>query len=125
MQKLLLIITSLLVMCVTKSYANSDFWYNKEQLDLEFRELDNNEITELSKVNLQSIDSAEFTLYDLELEPFCTGFCCGPVGLITYYKGKNSETNKKSYWLGCASLTVSLAAAFVGLVIYDGGFFFF
>lgn len=127
MKKLLFIILSLSALCITKCYANSDFWYDREQLDQEFSVVKEATISDLqlSKEKIQLADSSEFTLYDLELEPFCTGFCCGPVGLLTYYNNKSSDTIKKSYWLGCASFTVSLAAGFAGLLIYDGGFFFF
>lgn len=116
-----------MIMGVTKSHANNDFWYDKELLDREFSTLKNEATFELqfSKLAIHSADSSEFTLYDLELEPFCTGFCCGPVGMITYYDSKSSNTIKKSYWLGCATFAATLAAGFVGLVIYDGGFFFF
>ncbi|MFM9944296.1 MAG: hypothetical protein ACKVQB_03605 [Bacteroidia bacterium] len=112
---------------MTKSYAKSEFYYDRNELENEFRVFEINTNSSLIKPNLLflQIDSVDFTLYDIEIEPFCTGLCCGPVGLTILTQKNMTVVEKKSFWLGCGTFSVSAVAGLVSLVIFDGGLFLF
>jgi hypothetical protein len=98
--------------------ANSEFYYDKMQLENEFKNLET-----AFELNLQDIktstfknDSSEFTFYDIEMESFCMGFCCFPVGINKYTQKNTPAVERKSFWAGCGTLAATNILFFVSLL---------
>lgn len=127
MKKLAFTFISILFLGIGNIRAKGDFWYDKQELDNEFCNIDTSLYTNYLKYRSSVLpsDTSDFTIYDIDLEPFCTGLCCGPVGLTIFTNKDLTTVEKKSFWLGCGTFTVSIVAGLAGLIILEESFFFF
>ena len=67
-----------------------------------------------------------FTIDDMDWGAFGWGFCCWPVGLFVVATNNDKEqSQKKSYWIGCASSTVfSVITGLVGFFVFDSFYWY-
>ena len=108
--------------------AQNEFWYDTRQLAIDFKDIETNSANQtLSKfISLHPSDTAEFTLYDLEIKPFCSGLCCGPLGSSQYTDIElNRNSERKSFWIGCSGFSVMFGIGFyVFLMNYEDSILF-
>jgi len=107
--------------------ADSEFYYDKKEVNVMFQDIEtkNSGFLPLQSAFIKQ-DSADFTFYDLEIQSFCTGFCCGPVGLYTVaVNKKRNEEEKKSFWVGFCSAGTMVLLLIPTAILLENSFFFF
>ena len=127
MKSFTFIILLILSSSINSLNAASEFWYDRDQLEYDFNELEiraNNQDTHLNTWSTPP-DSTDFTIYDLELEPFCSGLCCGPAGLTILTRKDLTQSEKKSFWIGCGGFGLTAVLALTVLIVFESSFLFF
>ena len=105
-----------------QAQAQNEFCYDKYQLAIDFKAIETNSANQSLSTLMghHPSDTAEFTLYDLEINPFCSGLCCGPLGSSQYTDIElNRNSERKSYWIGCSGFALMFGIGFYVYLVND------